>query len=328
MSHVLPISEAYDHPCSWDTSAIGTENELAQTLNSKQVDVLLKATTHARSLGKKVEDVTRDDFPLDDISDDLENWKWELQEGRALFLLRGLPMDEMSEDDCAFLYWGFGTHFGVAKPQSVAGDRLGYVRDQSDNNRNSRGYQKRSELAMHTDTTDILAMMSIVQAKEGGLSGCTSGPAIYNYLLQNEPEVLETLCSGFHYPVFGLRKPGGSLVTEDKYPIFTMADGYLSVSYLRAHIDMAFGGLDRDMSDAERHALDTFEALSKDPRFCLRFNMEPGDIFFMNNYVLLHDRTAFEDHEDPAKRRLLFRLWLDAYEKRPLARLASPYIKN
>lgn len=328
MSQVLPISEAYDHPCAWDTSTIGTENDLAQTLNSKQVDALLKATAHAKSLGKKVEDVTRDDFPLDDINEDLKNWKWELQEGRALFLLRGLPMDDLSEDDCAFLYWGFGTHFGVAKPQSVAGDRLGYVRDQSDNNRNSRGYQKRSELAMHTDTTDILAMMSIVQAKEGGLSGCTSGPAIYNFLLQNKPDVLETLCSGFHYPVFGLRKPGGSLVTEDKYPIFTMADGYLSISYLRAHIDMAFGGLERDMSEAERHALDTFEALSKDPRFCLRFNMVPGDIFFMNNYVLLHDRTAFEDHEEPAKRRLLFRLWLDAYEKRPLARLASPYIKN
>ena len=328
MSQVLPISEAYDHPCAWDTSTIGTENDLAQTLNSKQVDALLKATAHAKSLGKKVEEVTRDDFPLDDINEDLKNWKWELQEGRALFLLRGLPMDDLSEDDCAFLYWGFGTHFGVAKPQSVAGDRLGYVRDQSDNNRNSRGYQKRSELAMHTDTTDILAMMSIVQAKEGGLSGCTSGPAIYNFLLQNKPDVLETLCSGFHYPVFGLRKPGGSLVTEDKYPIFTMADGYLSISYLRAHIDMAFGGLERDMSEAERHALDTFEALSKDPRFCLRFNMVPGDIFFMNNYVLLHDRTAFEDHEEPAKRRLLFRLWLDAYEKRPLARLASPYIKN
>ena len=328
MSQVLPISEAYDHPCAWDTSTIGTENDLAQTLNSKQVDALLKATAHAKSLGKKVAEVTRDDFPLDDINEDLKNWKWELQEGRALFLLRGLPMDDLSEDDCAFLYWGFGTHFGVAKPQSVAGDRLGYVRDQSDNNRNSRGYQKRSELAMHTDTTDILAMMSIVQAKEGGLSGCTSGPAIYNFLLQNKPDVLETLCSGFHYPVFGLRKPGGSLVTEDKYPIFTMADGYLSISYLRAHIDMAFGGLERDMSEAERHALDTFEALSKDPRFCLRFNMVPGDIFFMNNYVLLHDRTAFEDHEEPAKRRLLFRLWLDAYEKRPLARLASPYIKN
>lgn len=328
MSQVLPIAETYDHPCAWDTSTIKSEDDVTYTLDQKHVDAFLKAVAHARSLGKKVEDITRDDFPLDAIADSLKQWEWDVQEGRGLFLLRGLPMDDLSEDDCAFLYWGFGAHFGEAKPQSVAGDRLGYVRDQSDNNRQSRGYQKRSELAMHTDTTDILAMMSIIQAKTGGLSGCTSGPAIYNYLLENDPKVLETLCEGFHYPVFGLRKPGGSLVTEDKYPIFTMADGYLSISYLRAHIDMAFGGLDRPMSDDEKHALDTFEALTKDRRFCLRFNMKPGDIFFMNNYVLLHDRTEFEDHDDPDKRRLLFRLWLDAFKKRPLARLASPYIKN
>lgn len=328
MSQVLPITEAYNHPSAWDTSTVRTEDDVAYSLDQRQVDALLNAMAHARSLDKRLEDITHDDFPLDDIIDSLQQWKWDIKEGRGLFLLQGLPMEDLSEEDCALLYWGFGSHFGVAKPQSVAGDRLGVVRDQSDNNRQSRGYQKRSELAMHTDTTDILAMMSIVQAKKGGLSGCTSGPAIYNYLLENKPEVLKILCAGFHYPVFGLRKPGGSVITEDKFPIFTMADGYLSISYLRAHIDMAFGGLDRPMNDAEKHALDTFEALAKDPRFCLRFNMKPGDIFFMNNYVLLHDRSEFEDHEDPDKRRLLFRLWLDAFEKRPLARLASPYIQN
>ncbi len=328
MSHALPIAEAYDHPSAWDTTTIRTEDDIACYLSEQQVDALLTALDHARRSGKKVEDITREDFPLSGIEKSLQQWIWDLHEGRGLFLLRGLPIQDLTTEDCALLYWGFGSHFGIAQPQSVAGDRLGYVRDESGKNRHSRGYQKRSELSMHTDTTDILAMMSIVQAKKGGLSGCTSGPAIYNYLLENEPDVLETLCNGFHYPVFGLRKPGSPLVTEEKYPIFTMAEGYLSLSYLRAHIDMAFGGLERDATPAEEHALNTFEALTKDPRFCLRFNMKPGEILFMNNYVLLHDRTEFEDDEDPEKRRLLFRLWLDAFDKRPLNRLASPYIKN
>ena len=328
MSQVLPITDVYDHPSAWTTATIRSEDDITCNLDRHHVDALLQAMDHARRSGKELEAITRDDFPLSSIDTSLSEWILEVQEGRGLFLLRGLPMDQLSAEDCALLYWGFGAHFGVAKPQSVAGDRLGYVRDESGKNRHSRGYQKRSELSMHTDTTDILAMMSIVQAKTGGLSGCTSGPAIYNYLLKNEPDVLETLCAGFHYPIFGLRKPGSPLITEDKFPIFTMADGYLSISYLRAHIDMAFDAQERSATPAEEHALNTFEALTKDPRFCLRFNMKPGDILFMNNYVLLHDRTEFEDDEEPEKRRLLYRLWLDAFDKRPLHRLASPYIKN
>ena len=38
--------------------------------------------------------------------------------------------------------------------------------------------------------------------------------------------------------------------------------------------------------------------------------LEPGDMQFANNYVTLHTRSAYEDHDDPAKKRLLWRLWL------------------
>ena len=39
-------------------------------------------------------------------------------------------------------------------------------------------------------------------------------------------------------------------------------------------------------------------------------HLEPGDMQILNNHVTLHSRTDFEDHEDPARKRLLFRLWL------------------
>jgi hypothetical protein len=38
--------------------------------------------------------------------------------------------------------------------------------------------------------------------------------------------------------------------------------------------------------------------------------LEPGDLQLINSHVTLHSRTDFRDHEDPAKKRLLFRLWL------------------
>ena len=46
--------------------------------------------------------------------------------------------------------------------------------------------------------------------------------------------------------------------------------------------------------------------------------LEPGDLQFVHNHVMLHDRTGFEDHEDPGLRRHLLRLWLAAPGAREL----------
>jgi hypothetical protein len=38
--------------------------------------------------------------------------------------------------------------------------------------------------------------------------------------------------------------------------------------------------------------------------------LERGDMQFVNNYVVLHSRTAYEDHPEEARKRHLLRLWL------------------
>ena len=48
--------------------------------------------------------------------------------------------------------------------------------------------------------------------------------------------------------------------------------------------------------------------------------LEPGDIQFANNYMILHSRTAFDDHEEQSRRRKMLRLWL----KMPNARTLAP----
>jgi hypothetical protein len=43
---------------------------------------------------------------------------------------------------------------------------------------------------------------------------------------------------------------------------------------------------------------------------------------FLNNYVVLHSRTAFEDFPEPERKRHLLRLWLTA----PNGRKLSPQV--
>ena len=45
---------------------------------------------------------------------------------------------------------------------------------------------------------------------------------------------------------------------------------------------------------------------------------QPGDIQWLNNHVILHSRTAYEDHPEPERKRLLLRLWLNHAGARPL----------
>jgi hypothetical protein len=43
----------------------------------------------------------------------------------------------------------------------------------------------------------------------------------------------------------------------------------------------------------------------------------PGDVQFLNNYVTLHTRRAYEDWPEPSRKRHLLRLWLSDPESHP-----------
>jgi hypothetical protein len=56
-----------------------------------------------------------------------------------------------------------------------------------------------------------------------------------------------------------------------------------------------------------RTLLDRAAAL---PELRVEFAMRAGEMLFVNNRQLLHNRTAFADFADPPRKRHLVRLWL------------------
>nr|WP_268255958.1 TauD/TfdA family dioxygenase [Streptomyces mashuensis] len=57
--------------------------------------------------------------------------------------------------------------------------------------------------------------------------------------------------------------------------------------------------------------LDTVDQILSDPRTVLRIRLEPGDLLWLDNTVVLHGRTAFDDPPSPHARRCLARVWVD-----------------
>ena len=72
------------------------------------------------------------------------------------------------------------------------------------------------------------------------------------------------------------------------------------------------------MTDEDLAALDTFDSLAEDSTLRLDITFQPGDIQFVHNHTILHDRTAFVDWPEPERKRHLLRLWLAAPGARPL----------
>ena len=49
----------------------------------------------------------------------------------------------------------------------------------------------------------------------------------------------------------------------------------------------------------------------------MQMEFKPGDMQWVHNHTMLHDRTEFEDWAEPEKKRHLLRLWLAAPGARP-----------
>jgi hypothetical protein len=64
------------------------------------------------------------------------------------------------------------------------------------------------------------------------------------------------------------------------------------------------------MTPLQREALDVVQRIAASHDTYLDMNIGEGDIQFLNNRMLLHGRTGYEDHREMASRRHLLRLWL------------------
>ena len=70
-------------------------------------------------------------------------------------------------------------------------------------------------------------------------------------------------------------------------------------------------------SRTTRRVEPTFECLTADPESRVSFQLERGEAALFNNSAVLHNRTAFEAHDEPHLKRHLMRLWLMDWDGRP-----------
>ena len=310
---------------AWRPADFASRDAYTVALTSTHLAAFDAALARSRATGRAAEDLGQEDFPLGPIAADVSAWCDEVLPGRGFVVLRGLTRDRYSEEDLATIFWGLGTRLGRAVSQSSMGDRIGHVTDVGGKDRRERAYRNSRELTMHTDRCDVIGMMCLNTAMSGGISGYSSVHTIHNEILATRPALLEPLYAGFRYHRRGEELPGEPPITEDPVPVLSESEGAVSAVYLRAYMEMAAKELGTPLSDAQIAALDYFDEVAARPDIKLEFMLEPGETIFFNNCTMLHNRTAFEDHPDAARKRHLLRLWLMLDGRRPLAPVVHVY---
>lgn len=305
-----PRYQPFDHPAAWKAAELGSKDDFAIDLERRHVEALLDEFARCKPALTEAAQIGRASFPLAAIRDEVEGWRREVHHGRGLVLLRGFPVDRLPPDELRLLYLGLGSHFGRPVSQSALGDLVGEVVNVGGRDKRERAYRSSRALKLHTDRCDHIAMLCIRPAVSGGLSGYASALSVHNQMLRERPDLLALLYRGYHHHRFGEQPPGEPLVTRERIPIFSIADGVPSAVCIRGYIDLAEEEGHVALSDAEREALDYMECVAERPELRLDFLMQPGELTFTNNCLLLHTRTEFEDSDDPALKRLLLRLWL------------------
>ena len=303
-------AERIDHPAAWKATDLGSKDDIAIVLEERHLGAFDAAMRRSKALGVAVESLTAEIFPLTSIQADIEAWRRELADGRGLVLLRGFPITEYDNDDVGRIFFGLGTHFGTAVSQSNLGDRLGHVIDVGGTNRRERAYRNRRALGLHTDRCDYIGMLCLQKARSGGISGYASAMAIHNEILASRPDLLEPLYAGYRLHRFGEQPPGESPITPAPVPVFSSAERNFNVVYIRGYVDLAVDEGLYGLDVQEREALDYFDEIANRSDIRADFLLDPGEATLTNNCLLLHTRTAFEDYEEPERKRHLLRLWL------------------
>jgi hypothetical protein len=304
-----------------------------------EIDAALRAVRRRRLAWPAI---AREDFPLPRTQALLADIRDELENGSGMVLLRGLPVARYSEEELRCLWMGIGANLGTPVFQNNRGELMRAIRDEAgaagtdlgatygqvqgagtDGGAFLSSYARtlsNGRLRFHTDRCDVVGLLCVRQAVKGGVSTLASSPAVHNAMLERRPD----LAAALYRPVWRSRlgEEAGGETMAYPLPVFDQRPGPDGQGRFTSHYSLTYieAAQLRDevppLEPAQREAIDLLMALAAELSFEMRF--EPGDMQFLNNHVVYHGRTPFEDDAARGQDRLLLRLWLAMPNSRPL----------
>lgn len=311
-SHDTVPTAPVDSAADWRGPEMASQAERwIHTLPAPALEELSSVVDELMKSQVPMQVVTVERAPLPQLAPLISQWREEITNNTGFVLVRGLPVDQWSEEKSAYAYWILGHHLGMPGAQNPEGELLGHVinYEEAKEKPNVRSYRTSGHIDFHCDAADVVGLLCLQTAKSGGQSRIVSSVAIFNEIMRLEPQLVSRLFQPFEVDFRGDNPPG----TPEHLPIqpcVYSVDGGLKTFYHSEYYRSA-ERFDDVVIDAEQRAvMDLYDALCMDDSFHLDMWLEPGDMQFISNHTVVHSRTEYEDWPEPERKRHLLRLWL------------------
>ena len=304
---------------AWYGSELAGRSDWIERFSDAEIVELEQSIRQLEKSSADIASINKDTVPLPILGPRLQHWLDEVLNRRGFVLIKGLPLERWGKREATLAFLIIGVQLGNLRLQNAAGHLLGHVMDlgRSSTDPNTRIYQTHERQTHHTDSCDVVGLMCLQAAKVGGLSNLVSSTTIFNELHRSRPDLLRVLLDPIETDRRG-EVPEGSK-PYFTIPVFNYHEGLVSAIYQRQYIESArrFPGV-APLTPLQIEALDLLDQLANNPRLNLMMELQPGDVQLVHNHTILHDRTAFEDFDEPERKRHLLRLWLAPLNSRLL----------
>jgi alpha-ketoglutarate-dependent taurine dioxygenase len=310
------LAERVDGPKAWRSETIDDPSSWYYPLPERCRGVLERILAERGDATGPITEVRLAPAERDELAKGFAPVLDALESGRGFAIVEGMPEAGRTRESARLLYWLVGQCLGEPFEQNVQGTVLYDVTDTGQSvYQGARFSVTNAESSFHTDNSfgatvlDYVGLLCLNDAKSGGLSQNVSGYAALNVLVEEFPDVLEILQAPFR-----VDRRGGVLEGESPtvpVPVIERDGDELLFRYLRFWIEAGHEKAGEPLSKEQRRALDTLDEVLNRPALRVEFSLKPGQMYFINNRWILHNRTAFEDHAEPERRRHLVRLWLE-----------------
>lgn len=319
--------------CAWRGEEMVRSTHWVRALDREALHEIDAALRAAQSQGLPWSATTRERFPLRTLEATLAEIARELEDGCGMVTLRGLPVERYAPGELRQIWFGLGSHLGRPVFQNRRGELMREIRDEGRSVGERYGQIPAPEggpgvvlssyartlssgpLRFHTDRCDVAGLLCARQARTGGISRLCSSVAVHNEMIRRRPDLAEVLYQDVYRSRFGEEADRPDVVYP--LPIFGARGGKFTSHYSRTYIEIAqMVPSVPPLSAAQHEAIELLIALAGELSFETR--LEPGDMQLLNNHVIYHARTAFEDDERTGDVRLLYRLWLSMPNSRAL----------
>ncbi|MEV7775086.1 TauD/TfdA family dioxygenase [Kitasatospora sp. NPDC086791] len=192
--------------------------------------------------------------------------------------------------------------YGRIVPQNGRGDLASVLHDQDGDGG--------AELGFHCDTCDLLVLLCLRPAFDGGgLTKLASARHVRDLIERERPDALATLCEDWTFDRTG--RAGPQVVVT---PIlYDRAEGTVGCYYQTRTVRSSPDRGGPELTDRQWEALGVLDEVLYRPEISFGLSMAAGDLLIIRNSRVLHGRSPFVDEPGPHARRML-RIWVNEGE--------------